>query len=461
LAAGVVLAVMIVPYITAISYDVCRAVPRSQREGALALGATRWQMIRTAVLPYARPGITAAGFLALGRALGETMAVTMLIGNKALAIEPPVGGVGDSIASVIANQLNEATSEMQRSGLVGLGLLLLLVTVAVNVLARVLLRTVGRPRKRPARSALHTPAAADGATATRRTDRAAEGHPPAAAVDRAMTGVLGAALVVTLTPLFLILGLILIRGLPGLSWAFFTELPAPPGRPGGGLAHALVGSALIVGLATAAAVPFGVLAGVFLAEYRTSRLVAPVRFVGELLGGVPSIIIGIFAYTLCVLYASGNGRPHFSAWAGAFALGVMMVPIVMRTTEEALRLVPQSLRHASYALGATHWQTIVRVTLPASLPAIITGVFLAVARIAGETAPLLLTAYGSSFFPESLNERTPFLPRYIYEYANSGFESQVRLAWAAALVLVGVVMLLNVGVRVATGKRAVSAARAD
>jgi phosphate transport system permease protein len=450
LPAGLILAVMIVPYITAVSYDVCRAVPRSQREGALALGATRWQTIRTTVLPYARPGIVAACFLALGRALGETMAVTMIIGNKALAIESPISGVGDSIASVIANQLNEATTEIQRSGLVGLGLLLLLVTAGVNILARILIRQVGKVRPRPVTAARGSaqPAKPQAAFDNRR----------ARLTNRIMTTVMAACLVATLTPLFLILGFILVRGLPGLSWAFFTQLPEPPGE-GGGLAHAIVGSGLIVGLATVCAVPIGIMAAVFLAEYRTAKSVPVVRFISEILGGVPSIVIGIYAYALWV------GSRHFSAWAGAFALGVMTIPIVLRTTEEALRLVPQSLRNASYALGANHWQTIVRVTLPAALPAVITGVFLAIARIAGETAPLLLTAYGSNFFPKTLpqgiDERTPFLPKYIYDYARSGFPDWERQAWAAALVLVTVVMLLNVGIRLATGKRVVSATRAD
>ena len=446
LPAGLILAVMVVPYITAVSYDVCRAVPRSQREGALALGATRWQTIRTTVLPYARPGIVAACFLALGRALGETMAVTMIIGNKALAIESPVSGVGDSIASVIANQLNEATGEVQRSGLVGLGLLLLLATVVVSVLARVLIRQVGKVKPRAKAAHGFAPVAKPQAALT------------ASFIDRLMTLLMGACLVVTLAPLFLILGYILVRGLPGLSWTFFTQLPEPPGE-GGGLAHAIVGSGLIVGLATVCAMPLGILAAVFLAEYRTARTVPAVRFVGEILGGVPSIIIGIYAYALWV------GSRHFSAWAGAFALGVMTIPIVLRTTEEALRLVPQSLRNASYALGANHWQTIVRVTVPAALPAIITGVFLAIARIAGETAPLLLTAYGSSFFPKTLpqgiDERTPFLPKYIYDFARSGFPEWERQAWAAALVLVTVVMLLNVGIRAVAGKRVLSATRAD
>jgi phosphate transport system permease protein len=465
LAAGLVLAIMVVPYITAISFDVCRAVPRSQREGALALGATRWQMIRTAVLPYARPGIVAACFLALGRALGETMAVTMIIGNKALTIENPVTGVGDSIASVIANQLNEATTDLQRSGLVGLGLLLLLVSVAVNIVARLLIRRVGRVRRRAGRTHQAPAAAPDGAAPPAAAPsgvvvrvavppQARPGNGRAALADKVMTAVLGGCLVVTLVPLFLILGFIIVRGLPGLSWAFFTQLPAPPGE-GGGLAHALVGSALMVGLATVIAVPFGILAAIYLAEYRSAALTDTVRFVGEILGGVPSIIIGIFSYALWV------GTRQFSAWAGAFALGVMMIPIVLRTTEEALRLVPNTLRYASYALGANHWQTIVRVTLPAALPAVITGVFLAIARIAGETAPLLLTAYGSSFFPRSINDRTPFLPKYIYDYARSGFPEWEQQAWAAALVLVAVVMVLNVGIRLVTGSRVVSATRAD
>ena len=443
LPAGLILAAMIVPYIAAVSYDVCRAVPRSQREGALALGATRWQTICTTVLPYARPGIVAACFLALGRALGETMAVTMIIGNKALAIESPLTGVGDSIASVIANQLNESTSEVQRSGLVGLGLLLLMVTVIVNVLARILIRRVGQVKPRSTLTAR-------GLASMAKTQAGAS----AQAVDRIMTVVMGACLTVTLTPLFLILGYILVRGVPGLSWAFLTQLPEPPGE-GGGLAHAILGSGMIVGLATIAAVPIGILGAVFLAEFRTARSVPAVRFVGEILGGVPSIIIGIFAYSLCV------GSRHFSAWAGAFALGVIMIPIVLRTTEEALRLVPQSLRNASHALGASYRQTILRVTLPAALPAIITGVFLAVARIAGETAPLLLTAYGSSFFPRSIDERTPFLPKYIYDFARSGYPAWEQQAWTAALVLLTVVMVLNVGVRRMTGGRVVIAARAD
>lgn len=267
-----------------------------------------------------------------------------------------------------------------------------------------------------------------------------------------MTRVLGACLVLTLGPLFLILGYITYRGVTALNWAFFTRLPIS--QPSG-LGHALLGSAMLVGLATVFAVPIALLAAIYLAEYRTSRLAPAVRFVGELLGGVPSIIIGIFGYALLVVPWG------FSGWAGAFALAVMMVPVVMRASEEALRLVPASIRQASYALGATHWQTVTRVIVPAALPSIVTGVFLAIARIAGETAPLLLTAYNSSFWPTGPGNRTPFLTYYIYTYSLSEDPQEKQLAWAAALVLLALVMLLNVGIRLMTGKRVLQASRAD
>jgi phosphate transport system permease protein len=456
-AAGLILAIMILPYVTAISFDVCRAVPRSQREGALALGATRWQIIRGIVLPYARPGIFAACFLALGRALGETMAVTMLIGNVA-RIDFSVYGLGDSIASKIANELNEASGDLHRSALVGLGLLLFVVTAAVNVAARWLIARASSAKRR---RGLFDRLFHSRAHVTHVNGEAPlPSLPPPSIwnqrINAIMTWVLGGCLFITILPLFLILGYIAVRGTMALNWDFFTKLPAPPGESGGGLAHALGGSALLVTLATVAAVPVGILAAVFLSEYRSSRLAPVVRFLGELLGGVPSIILGIFAYTLLV----GPTR-SFSAWAGAFALAVMMIPIVLRATEESLRLVPQALRNASFALGASQWQTAVKVTIPAAMPAIITGVFLAIARIAGETAPLLLTAYGSNFWPRSPNDRTPFLAKYIFDYSRSGYPDWERQAWAGALVLLGVVMFLNVGIRLVTGKRVISATRAD
>ncbi len=462
LSAGLILAIMVVPYIAAVSYEACRAVPQSQREGALALGATRWQMIRSVVLPYARSGIIGGCFLALGRALGETMAVTMLIGNRP-EIHLSLVAPADSIASAIANQFTEATYDLYLSALVELALLLFVVTVAVNSLARLLIARLGkgRPFLGPRWSIWRAepvvrPHSLDGQRQTEREDRTARVPTrKLQRIDWLMTGALGLCLVATLAPLFLILGHLVYQGLGALNWEFFVRLPAPVGEAGGGMANALYGSGLLVGLATLFAAPIGLLAAIYLAEYRGGWLGSAVRFIGELLGGVPSIVIGIFAYTLVVVPMG-----HFSGWAGAFALGVIMLPTVLRASEEALRLVPQSLRDAGYALGASRWQTVLRVSVPAALPALITGVFLAVARAAGETAPLLLTASSNRFWPTSPGDFTPSLPVYIFTYAVSPYPDWHRQAWAAALVLLALVLLLNFGIRLLTGKGMVSASRA-
>jgi phosphate transport system permease protein len=450
-AASLILAIMIVPYIAAISFDVCRAVPRSQREASLALGATRWQTIWSVILPYARPGILGACFLALGRALGETMAVTMLIGNSPHIDLSPFG-LGDSIASVIANQLNNTNNELQRAALVELGLVLLLVSIAVNVVARLLIWRVGKGlelskflRRRPGliNEAGNFDEKPQVVASRQRRNRL---------INVLMMGVLGGCLCCTIIPLFLILGFVTFRGVTSLNLAFFTNLPIDVPA---GLGHALVGSAILVSLATLFAVPIGLLAAIYLNEYRTSKLAKVVRFIGELLGGVPSIIIGIFGYAVLVMPLG------FSGWAGSFALGIMMIPIVLRSSEESLKLVPGSLRNGSYALGAAAWQTAVRVIVPAALPAIVTGIFLAIARIAGETAPLLLTANNSTFWPRSPSERMPYLTYYIYTYSRSDDLAENRLAWSAALVLLMFVMLLNIGIRSLTGRRAVLASRGD
>ena len=458
LAAGLVLAIMILPYITAVSFDVCQAVPRSQREGSLALGATRWQTIWRVVLPYARPGILAACFLALGRAVGETMAVTMVIANSSY-MDFRVNGTGDTIPSVIAKELFEATGP-RKAALIALGLVLLLITLVMNVSARLVVRWASKPRVKRGRHPIQVGENLEPPPPRSPAEQAAR-RDSALRTDRVMRWALAGCQFATVVPLFLILGYITVRGAPGLDANFFTKLPND--SPGRGLAHALYGSCVLVGLATAFAVPVGVLAAILLAEYRNNRLVAPVRFVAELLGGVPSIVIGIFGYAVLVYpFWMDVDRGKFSAWAGAFALAVMMLPVVIRASEEAMRLVPNSLREASYALGATRWQTVLKVVLPAALPAIITGVFLAVGRIAGETAPLVLTARGSQFFPRSLSDPTPSVPYYVYDFSKYAPGSdEIQLAWAAAFVLIAVVVVLNAGVRLVTGKRVVAAARAD
>jgi phosphate ABC transporter permease protein PstC/phosphate ABC transporter permease subunit PstA len=596
LTAGLVLAVMIVPYIAAITYDVCQAVPRSQREGALALGATRWQTIWGVVLPYARPGIIAGAFLALGRALGETMAVTMLIGNERGVIDLSPFAKGDSIASILANLYQEADYDQLRSVLVELALLLMAVTVVINAVARYLLWRISRhaaplPSGRltqavllvvgllPALAVLAGDAA--GALPPQAARQAARlsgenapatlgvcllaclglvgflrGRRPAAEgaealpgrpglrafcaglavtvlvlfayhatgrgltpsggaifflaeavvvgltwgagvglaavllvrgvsevfgrlltaqqINHLMTGVLFCGVVFTMGLLVVILTYLLVNGATALNWAFFTELPVSPTVPsGGGLANAMVGSVKVVGFATLLAVPVGLLAAIYLAEYRPGPLARSVRFIAEMLGGVPSIVVGIFAAALFHLATAAverwtGERIFFFGWAGVFALAVMMVPIVMRAAEEALKLVPQTLRNASYALGSSQAQTILRVTVPAALPAIVTAIFLSIARIAGETAPLLITAGTSTYWPEapwwspaSLCEPTPTLPPFIFKYATGPSANWNRQAWAGAFVLMVAVLVLNFGIRLVTGKRVVQAARAD
>jgi phosphate transport system permease protein len=283
-----------------------------------------------------------------------------------------------------------------------------------------------------------------------------------------MTHGLWACQWLTVVPLFLILGYIGYRGAAHVHATFFTHLPndTPPG-----MYHAIVGSVALVGMASAFAIPVGLLAAVFLSEYRRHALVGPVRFVAEMLGGVPSVVIGVFGYALLVypfwLSADEKGW-GFSAWAGSFALGVMMLPIVIRSAEEAMRLVPDSLREASYALGASRRQTVTRVVVPAALPAIVTGILLAVGRVVGETAPLILTARGSNFLPQfrdkgidALSEPTPALPLSVYDFAMRPGAGDKDLAWAGAFVLVVLVLLLNVGTRLLAGKRVVAASRAD
>jgi phosphate transport system permease protein len=229
----------------------------------------------------------------------------------------------------------------------------------------------------------------------------------------------------------------------------------------------MIGSLMVVGLATVLAEPLGLLAAVYLAEARRSRLAAAIRFVTELLGGVPSIVIGVFIFSILVVpsyqFARGpDAQPlGFSGYAGAVALAVMMIPIVVRSAEESMKLVPDTIRHASYALGANRMQTVLRVTLPAALPAIVTGVFLAIARIAGETAPLLLTAGQWEYLQLNPAKQTPFLTGYIYNYSRQPYLDRQDQAWAAALVLLAFVMLVNVGIRLLAGKRQVAASRAD
>jgi phosphate transport system permease protein len=250
------------------------------------------------------------------------------------------------------------------------------------------------------------------------------------------------AALIALIPLISVLYYVTTRGMGGISLNFFTELPKPVGESGGGMANALVGTLKLVFLACTFGIPPGVLAGVYLAEFGESRFAKWVRFSADVMSGLPSITVGIFVYALVVLQAK-----HFSAFAGGVALAVLMLPTVTRTTEELLRLVPESLREAALGLGVPKWRATLRVMLRTAAPGIATGVMLAVARVAGETAPLLFTAFSNPFWSSGLDEPTASLPMNIYNYAVSPYEEWHRQAWAAALVLLLLVLLLNVSAR--------------
>jgi len=268
-------------------------------------------------------------------------------------------------------------------------------------------------------------------------------------VDRLARGACVAFTLLAVVPLASVLLYIGAKGLGGLSWSFFTALPRPVGEAGGGMANALVGSLILIGLACAVGIPVGVLAGVYLAELGRDRPFARlVRFSADVMSGVPSIAVGIFVYTLIVL-----SMRRFSALAGGVALGILMLPTIMRTTEELLRLVPDSLREAGLALGLPKWRVILRVVLRTGAGGIATGVMLAVARAAGETAPLLFTSLSSRFLSTSLGQPIGSLPVQIYTYAVSPYEEWHRQAWAAALVLVAMILILNILARVITYSR--------
>ena len=256
-----------------------------------------------------------------------------------------------------------------------------------------------------------------------------------------------AALLVVL-PLVLILVFLVYQGASAVNLDFFTQLPKPVGEPGGGMANAIVGTLTLIGLASCLGLPLGILGGVYLAESRDRHVPGMVRFLADVLNGVPSIVIGIFAYTILVL-----PMRRFSALAGGFALAVIMLPIVLRTTEELVRLVPASLHEAALALGIPEWKVILRVVLPTARAGIITGVMVAVARIAGETAPLLFTAFGNRFWHQGLLQPIAALPLQIFAYAIAPFEDWHRQAWAGALVLILLIFSSSLVARIVTKGR--------
>jgi len=263
-----------------------------------------------------------------------------------------------------------------------------------------------------------------------------------------LTGVAAFAVV---SVLFLILGYLIYNGGKSLNWNFFTKLPTPVGETGGGMANAIVGSLKLLLLAAVMGLPVGLMAGVYLAEFSGKTLSFIVRYTTDLLNGVPSIVIGIFAYSLAVLPVK-----HFSTLAGGVALGIMVIPITVRSTEEFLRSVPNSLREGAMALGASKWKTIATVILPAASGGILTGMLLALARVAGETAPLLFTAFSNRYWSPGWTQPIASLPVMIYTYAIAPYDDWHRQAWAAGLVLLGLVLLANLGCRLALSRSGIA-----
>jgi phosphate transport system permease protein len=273
-------------------------------------------------------------------------------------------------------------------------------------------------------------------------------------VSNFMLTMTGCCALIAVSVLFFILGNLVYRGGTSINWNFFTKLPVPVGETGGGMANAIVGSGKLLLLATLFGVPIGLLSAVYLAEFSGHKVAFVVRYAADLLNGAPSIVIGIFAFTLVV-----HPFKHFSTFAGGVALGIMMIPITLRSTEQFLLSVPRNLREGAMALGASKWKTIVTVIVPAAYRGILTAILLAFARVAGETAPLIFTALGNSYWSHGWNEPTASLPVVIWNYALSAYDDWHRQAWAAGLVLLALILVINIVAR-AILSRGVSVPRA-
>ena len=474
--AGLVLGVMVLPIVAAITREIFATVPREQQEAAYALGATRWEMVRSAMLPWSRSGIVGASALGLGRAVGETIAIALLLGNSP-NVWGSLLGPGATLASVIALEFGEA-SNLQLSALIALAVVLFVLSFIINALARLLVgrsaagpgplrrALAGRPgRVRHRRPSLRRPwprprGRRGAAAAWPSRSAAAVGlrEPPwrcprsrvrAASARRWPWAASTLALVISLIPLVLILGKILVEGLPAISWSFFTELPPADPYSTGGISSALVGTLILMGLATLFSAPLGILVALFINDAAANggrlmrRVGAGVGFIVDVLLGLPSIVAGLIVY-LGVVIAMG----HFSALAGGIALGILMFPIVVRSSDEILQLVPNAQKEAALALGAPRWRTIWSVVLPAAAPGILTGVMLALARASGETAPLLFTSLSNQFFSTDILQPIAALPQLIFANSvNVQTPDSLELAWGAALVLVVIILLLNIVAR--------------
>jgi len=462
LLAAVVLSIMTLPTLVSLSRTALRAVPVADREAAMALGATRWQVVRKVVWPAARPGIAAAVTLAIGRALGEAIAVALVIGNEPSWPHSLVGP-GATLGSAIVNQFAEAEPGLGASSVIALGAVLFVLTVVVNVGGHAL-RRAGRasgPGSYPAPAPPPAPAPQPGDAAAvtivlrgaslgpglAGTGAAPDGDASGSGLDtppepfagphhtlahRRLLGLSAqmvclVCLLAAAAPLVALVAYTVVRGAPALSFGFLVHPVAPAFVPGGGISTAIAGSARVVGLALAMAAPPGLLTALFLFE-RPGRIPALLRFGADVLSGVPSIVIGIVAYELVVRPMHGA-----STLAASIALAVLMLPIMVRADEEAIRTVSVDLQEAGAALGAARWRVVRSVVLRGSLPGLVAGNLLALARAIGETAPLLFTLASANFAMTLL----------IFTDAQQPETSLQQVAWATALVLLGAVLALS------------------
>ncbi|MGA9839030.1 MAG: phosphate ABC transporter permease subunit PstC [Thermoplasmata archaeon] len=468
--ATIVLSVMILPTIAAVSREALLAVPRIHRESALSLGATRWEATRLAVIGPARSGIAAGVILGLGRALGETIAVTMVIGNIYI-LPGTLFSQGVTLSSWIAGSFGEVGAGLQLDALVELGLVLLAITVGVNALARVILWRIrdraaeessgarwGGVRRRRRHPALASPVGRPGAPLS-----ASEGRPISAAVPHlrrrritqwTVVVLAGACLVLALLPLAsVIVTAAHYGGAAVVQPSFYTSLQ-PNGcnpRPGtscslGGIGPEIQGTLIMLGLGALIAVPVGLLGGIYLSEYGRSRFARAISFLTDVMTGVPTILIGLFIF---VLFLYVDHYSALSALSGGVALGVVMIPIITRATEESLRTVSHDVREAGLALGFPRHRVTLRVVLGCARSAVVTGILLGVSRASGDTAALLLTAGGSRYWFTNLNTQTAAMTPFIYLNFNSEYANLQTDAWGATLVLLLMVLVIGLAARLA------------
>ncbi|GAB7016437.1 phosphate ABC transporter permease PstA [Methanogenium cariaci] len=478
LAGSVLLGIMALPTIISVSEDAISAVPKEYREGSLGLGATRWQTISQVVVPAALSGITAALILGIGRAVGETMAVLMVTGNAPIIPDPLYDVLSPirTLTGTLGIEMGEtAIGSTHYHALFGVALLLLLITLVVNLSAMQVLRRIraqqtgtgNGPGRLAALFSRYRREISISVAAVLLLGVAVAISPPAAGVF-ALVGafwwyissriqprhqqtmafsLLYVALAVVLAALAVILGYIVINGLPAISWEFLTTAPRALGREGG-IFPAIVGTLYLVAGAIAIALPVGVGAAIYLVEYTRENVVTRIIRSGvDLLNGTPSIVFGLFGFSFLVIYLNFG----VSLVAGQITLALMVLPTIIRTTEEALRGVPASLREGSLALGATPWQTISRVVLPPAMPGIITGAILSIGRAAGETAPIMFTAvvFSSRFLPSSLSDPVMALPYHLYILATNvpGAETNQYGTALVLVALVAAIYLVAIAVR--------------